>query len=65
MTEQEVMEQALDAMRKIHQGCGHVKSADDVHKDAKSLATYVRKDCVPAMKSLEQAIEFYASKKKA
>jgi hypothetical protein len=52
----EVMKRALKTFEKIHEGCGFVKE-DDLHKDAKNLATYVQEDCEFTMKTLRQAIE--------
>ena len=52
----EAMKRALKTFEKIHEGCGFVKE-DDLHKDAKNLATYVQEDCEFTMKTLRQAIE--------
>ena len=52
----EAMKQALKTFEKIHEGCGFVKE-DDLHKDAKDLATYVQEDCDFTMRTLRQAIE--------
>ena len=52
----EAMKQALKAFEKIHEGCGYVQE-DNLHKHAKELATLVRKDCIFAIKDLNQAIE--------
>ena len=52
----EAMKRALKTFEKIHEGCAFVKE-DDLHKDAKDLATYVQEDCEFTMKTLRQAIE--------
>ena len=52
----EAMKRALKTFEKIHEGCGFVKE-DDLHKDAKDLATYVQEDCDFTIKTLRQAIE--------
>jgi hypothetical protein len=52
----DVMKRALKTFEKIHEGCAFVKE-DDLHKDAKDLATYVQEDCEFTMKTLRQAIE--------
>ena len=52
----EAMKRALKTFEKIHEGCGFVKE-DDLHKDAKDLATYVQEDCDFTMRTLRQAIE--------
>jgi hypothetical protein len=52
----EAMKQALKTFEKIHEGCGFVKE-DDLHKDAKNLATYIQEDCDFTMRTLRQAIE--------
>ena len=52
----EAMKQALEAFKKIHEGCGFVKK-DNLSKESNELATLVRKDCNFAMNSLRQAIE--------
>jgi hypothetical protein len=49
------MKQALEAFRKIHEGCGEVKK-DNLSKESNKLATLVRKDCNFAMDELRQAI---------
>lgn len=50
------IKQALKAFEKIHEGCGYVQE-ENFHKHAKELATLVRKDCIFAIKDLNQAIE--------
>ena len=52
----EAIKRALKTFEKIHEGCAFVKE-DDLHKDAKDLATYVQEDCEFTMKTLRQAIE--------
>ena len=52
----EAMKQALEAFKKIHEGCGFVKK-DNLSKESNELATLVRKDCNFAMYALQQAIE--------
>ena len=52
----EAMKQALEAFKKIHEGCGFVKK-DNLSKESNKLATLVRKDCNFAMDALRQAIE--------
>jgi hypothetical protein len=52
----DAMKRALKTFEKIHEGCAFVKE-DDLHKDAKDLATYVQEDCEFTMKTLRQAIE--------
>jgi len=52
----EAMKQALEAFKKIHEGCGFVKK-DNLSKESNELATLVRKDCNFAMNALRQAIE--------
>jgi hypothetical protein len=52
----DVMKRALKTFEKIHEGCAFVKE-DDLHKDAKDLATYVQEDCEFTMRTLRQAIE--------
>ena len=49
-------EQALEAFEQIHQGCGFVRDESGIHKDAKDLATEIRKDCNKYMKALRQAL---------
>ena len=51
----DAMNLALKALQKIHEGCGFVQE-ENLHKDAKDLATLVRKDCNLAIKDLTQAI---------
>jgi len=51
----EAMKQALEAFRKIHEGCGEVKK-DNLSKESNELATLVRKDCNYAMLDLNEAI---------
>jgi hypothetical protein len=51
----EAMKQALEAFKKIHEGCGFVKK-DNLSKESNELATLVRKDCNFAMEDLRQAI---------
>ena len=48
-------ERALEAFEKIHEGCGCVKE-DNLSKESNDLATLVRKDCIPQIKSLRQAL---------
>jgi hypothetical protein len=52
----EAMKQAMEAFKKIHEGCGFVKK-DNLSKESNELATLVRKDCNFAMNALRQAIE--------
>ena len=52
----EAMKRALKTFEKMHEGCGFVKE-DDLHKDAKNLATYIQEDCDFTMRTLRQAIE--------
>jgi len=52
----DAMKRALKTFEKIHEGCGFVKE-DDLHKDAKNLATYIQEDCDFTMRTLRQAIE--------
>jgi len=51
----DAMKQALHVFKEIYEGLGNVKK-NDAHKDAKDLATVVRKDCNFAMRDLTQAI---------
>ena len=48
-------ERALEAFEKIHEGCGCVKE-DNLSKESNDLATLVRKDCIPQIKALRQAL---------
>ena len=48
-------EMALKAFEKIHGGCGEVKK-DNLSKHSNELATLVRKDCIPQIKALRQAL---------
>jgi len=48
---------ALEAFEQIHESCGFVKEEDGIHKDAKDLATEVRKDCNKYTEALRQALE--------
>jgi len=52
MTDRELMQMALDTLEKIIEGCGSVKEENEIHADAKSLATEVRKDCFKIAKTL-------------
>ena len=36
----------LEKLEKIIEGCDNVKDSEETHKDAKSLADAVRKDCL-------------------
>jgi hypothetical protein len=54
------MKQALEAFKKIHEGCGFVKK-DNLSKESNELATLVRKDCNFAMEDLRQAIADHAT----
>ena len=47
---------ALEAFEQIHESCGFVKEESEIHKDAKDLATEVRKDCNKYMEALRQAL---------
>jgi hypothetical protein len=35
----------LEKLEKMIEGCDNVKDSEEIHKDAKSLADAVRKDC--------------------
>jgi len=48
-------EMALEAFEKIYEGCGEVKK-DNLSKHSNELATLVRKDCIPQIKTLRQAL---------
>lgn len=48
-------EQALEAFEKIYEGCGEVKK-DDLNKHSNGLAILVRKDCLPQIEALRQAL---------
>jgi len=48
-------EQALEAFEKIYEGCGEVKK-DNLSKHSNELATLVRKDCIPQINVLRQAL---------
>ena len=50
-----VAEQALEAFEKIYEGCGEVKK-DNLSKQSNELATLVRKDCIPQIEALRQAL---------
>jgi hypothetical protein len=50
------VEMALEAFEQIHESCGFVKEESEIHKDAKDLATEVRKDCNKYMEALRQAL---------
>jgi len=52
----DAMKKALHVFKEIYEGLGNVKKSD-AHKDAKDLATVMRKDCNFAMRDLTQAIE--------
>lgn len=56
MTDHELMQMSLDALEKIIEGCGFVKEEKDLHKDAKNLATLVRKDCFTITKILRKRL---------
>ena len=46
-----------EIIEKIIDGCSEVKKNPDIHKDAKSLATLVIKDCNDALEKLNKAAE--------
>jgi hypothetical protein len=48
-------EMALEAFEKIYEGCGEVKK-DNLSKHSNELATLVRKDCIPQIEALRQAL---------
>ena len=48
-------EQALEAFEKIYEGCGEVKK-NDLNKHSNGLAILVRKDCLPQIEALRQAL---------
>ena len=48
-------EMALEAFEKIYEGCGEVKK-DNLSKQSNELATLVRKDCIPQIEALRQAL---------
>ena len=56
MSLRKAAEMALDGFEQIHQGCGFVRDESGIHKDAKDLATEIRKDCNRYMKALRQAL---------
>lgn len=43
----------VDIFESIIEGCQNVKATDDVHKDAKSLATCVIRDCNKAIRRIK------------
>jgi hypothetical protein len=45
MTDRELMQQVLDALEKIIQGCNDVERDERIHKDGKDVAKLVRIDC--------------------
>ena len=49
------MKQALETFEKIYEGCGEVKK-DNLSKHSNELATLVRKDCIPQIEALRQAL---------
>lgn len=53
----EAMKQALKTFKKIVEGCNVVQNEINLHKDAKTLATLVKKDCFATLDQLEKAIE--------
>lgn len=48
---------AENILEKIIDGCNEVKKNTKIHKDAKTLATLVIKDCNDALTKLNQAAE--------
>jgi hypothetical protein len=48
-------EMALETFEKIYEGCGEVKK-DNLSKHSNELATLVRKDCIPQIEALRQAL---------
>jgi hypothetical protein len=48
-------EMALKAFEKIYEGCGEVKK-DNLSKHSNELARLVRKDCIPQIEALRQAL---------
>ena len=46
-----------DILEKIIDGCSEVEKEKDVHKDAKTLAKLVIKDCNDALTKLNKAAE--------
>lgn len=57
MTLRKVAQKTLKELEKIVEGCGNVKTEPGLHKDAKDLATLVRKDCHPLITALRAALE--------
>ena len=44
-------------LEKIIEGCGFVKEEKNIHKDAKDLATLIRKDCFTISKALRNRLK--------
>jgi hypothetical protein len=55
MSLKQAAEMALEAFEKIYEGCGEVKK-DNLSKHSNELATLVRKDCIPKIEALHQAL---------
>lgn len=55
-TLREAAQQALKILNEIVEGCVNVKSESDIHKDAKDLSIYVRKDCFKIIRLLEASL---------
>jgi len=50
-------ERMREIIEKIIDGCTEVKKNPDIHKDVKTLATLVIKDCNEALRKLNEAAE--------
>jgi hypothetical protein len=47
--------QALETFEKIYEGCGEVKK-DNLSEQSNELARLVRKDCIPQIEALREAL---------
>jgi hypothetical protein len=52
-TLQDMRVMTIEMMKKIIEGCTNVRDEEDIHKDAKDLATEVIKDCRNVLLFLE------------